>query len=256
MQASSKKPQSRLKHIQTEHFSKLLSKQNNETELLEDMRSFCKQRAILEKEYGQSLQKLCSSFLGKKEFFALQNPPNVGHRSVWDIWKTCLREFNALALSHLKSAEIHHRLSLELKPVKSVRVSVSKRIFEQLKSLQNDLAASMQEMVKSQKIYSEEEKQAHDTRVKAMNVEEKLRRRSTNIFNSMAQLHRNHAKLSQRRDECENRSAGARNEYLFQLTAINAHLDHYIKTDIPDLAQVCAYFPSIKTLFTVHCVVI
>ncbi|VUZ53617.1 unnamed protein product [Hymenolepis diminuta] len=238
MQASSKKPQSRLKHIQTEHFSKLLSKQNNETELLEDMRSFCKQRAILEKEYGQSLQKLCSSFLGKKEFFALQNPPNVGHRSVWDIWKTCLREFNALALSHLKSAEIHHRLSLELKPVKSVRVSVSKRIFEQLKSLQNDLAVSMQEMVKSQKIYSEEEKQAHDTRVKAMNVEDKLKRRSTNIFNSMAQLHRNHAKLSQRRDECENRSAGARNEYLFQLTAINAHLDHYIKTDIPDLAQI------------------
>nr|CDS33471.1 fch and double sh3 domains protein 2 [Hymenolepis microstoma] len=135
-------------------------------------------------------------------------------------------------------AEVHHRLSLELKPVKSVRVSVSKRIFEQLKSLQNDLAASMQEMVKSQKIYSEEEKQAHDTRVKAMNVEDKLRRRSTSIFNSMAQLHRNHVKLSQRRDECENRSAGARNEYLFQLTAINAHLNHYIKTDIPDLARI------------------
>lgn len=53
----------------------------------------------------------------------------------------------------------------------------------------------MQEMVKSQKIYSEEEKQAHDTRVKAMNVEDKLKRRSTNIFNSMAQLHRNHAKV-------------------------------------------------------------
>ncbi len=54
----------------------------------------------------------------------------------------------------------------------------------------------MQEMVKSQKIYSEEEKQAHETRVKAMSVEEKLRRRSTNLFNSMAQLHRNHAKVT------------------------------------------------------------
>ncbi|KAH9285136.1 F-BAR and double SH3 domains protein 2 [Echinococcus granulosus] len=234
MQASTKK----LKYIQSEHFSRLLSKQNNETELLEDMRSFCKQRAILDKEYGQALQKLCSSFLSKKEFLALPNPPNTGHRSVWDIWKLFLQEFNALALSHLKLAEIHHRLSLELKPVKSLRVAVSKRIFEQLKSLQNDLAASMQEMVKSQKIYSEEEKQAHETRLKAMNIEDKLRRRSTNLFSTMAQLHRNHAKISQRRDEYENRSAGARNEYLFQLTAINAHLDHYLKTDIPDLAQI------------------
>ncbi|KAL5972242.1 F-BAR and double SH3 domain protein 2 [Taenia solium] len=238
MQAAPKKPQSRLKYIQSEHFSRLLSKQNSETELLEDMRSFCKQRAILDKEYGQSLQKLCSSFLGKKEFLALQNPPSTGHRSVWDTWKSFLREYNALAMSHLKLAEVHHRLSLELKPIKSLRVGVSKRIFEQLKSLQNDLAASMQEMVKSQKIYSEEEKQAHETRLKAMNIEDKLRRRSTNIFSTMAQLHRNHVKISQRRDECENRSAGARNEYLFQLTAINAHLDHYLKTDIPDLAQI------------------
>ncbi|VDK36037.1 unnamed protein product [Taenia asiatica] len=194
------RPQSRLKYIQSEHFSRLLSKQSSETELLEDMR--------------------------------------YEHRSVWDIWKSFLREYNALAMSHLKLAEVHHRLSLELKPIKSLRVGVSKRIFEQLKSLQNDLAASMQEMVKSQKIYSEEEKQAHETRLKAMNIEDKLRRRSTNIFSTMAQLHRNHVKISQRRDECENRSAGARNEYLFQLTAINAHLDHYLKTDIPDLAQI------------------
>ncbi|VDM15576.1 unnamed protein product [Hydatigera taeniaeformis] len=203
-------PQNRLKYIQSEHFSRLVSKQNSETELLEDMRYALK-------------------WFISQEFL---------HRSVWDIWKSFLREFNALALSHLKLAEVHHRLSLEFKPIKSLRVSVSKRIFEQLKSLQNDLAASMQEMVKSQKIYSEEEKQAHETRLKAMNIEDKLRRRSTNLFNSMAQLHRNHVKISQRRDECENRSAGARNEYLFQLTAINAHLDHYLKTDIPDLAQI------------------
>lgn len=61
--------------------------------------------------------------------------------------------------------------------------------------IQNDLAASMQEMVKSQKIYSEEEKQAHETRLKAMNIEDKLRRRSTNLFSTMAQLHRNHVKV-------------------------------------------------------------
>ena len=55
---------------------------------------------------------------------------------MWDIWKSLLSELNALALSRLKSAELHYRLSLELKPIKYVRVNVSKRIFEQLKSLQ------------------------------------------------------------------------------------------------------------------------
>lgn len=52
----------------------------------------------------------------------------------------------------------------------------------------------MQEMVQSQKIYAEEERAAHETRAKAASVEEKVRRRSTNLFNSLAQLHRNHAK--------------------------------------------------------------
>lgn len=68
-------------------------------------------------------------------------------------------------------------------------------LFNSSLSFQNDLAASVQEMVKSQKIYFEEEKQAHDTRVKAMNAEDKLRRRSTSLFSTMAQLHRNRAKV-------------------------------------------------------------
>lgn len=31
-------------------------------------RMYCKQRASIEREYGQSLQKLVNSFLSKKEF--------------------------------------------------------------------------------------------------------------------------------------------------------------------------------------------
>ncbi|KAL7061220.1 hypothetical protein AAHC03_09976 [Spirometra sp. Aus1] len=222
MQSGTKKPQGQIKYTQHEQYSQLLAKQASETELLEDLRSYCKQRAVLDREYGQSLQKLCNSFLGKKEYIAVQNEPERKERSVWDIWKSFLLASNQLA---------------DLKSIKSARTTVSKRTFEQLKSLQNDLASAVQEMVKSRKIYSEEEKQAHDTRVKAQSAEERIRRRSTNLFSSMAQLQRTHAKLSSRRQECENRSTSARNEYIFQLTALNAHLNHYLKKDIPDMAK-------------------
>uniref|UniRef100_A0A183SPF9 SH3 domain-containing protein n=1 Tax=Schistocephalus solidus TaxID=70667 RepID=A0A183SPF9_SCHSO len=84
-----------------------------------------------------------------------------------------------LAVSRIQASDEHQRLSLDLKSVKSTRATVSKRTFEQLKSLQ----------------------------------------------------------LSSRRQECENRSTSARNEYIFQLTALNAHLNHYLKKDIPDMAK-------------------
>nr|VZI34101.1 unnamed protein product [Spirometra erinaceieuropaei] len=232
MQSGTKKPQGQIKYTQHEQYSQLLAKQASETEL-----SYCKQRAVLDREYGQSLQKLCNSFLGKKEYIAVQNAPERKERSVWDIWKSFLLASNQLAVSRIQASDEHQRLCLDLKSIKSARTTVSKRTFEQLKSLQNDLASAVQEMVKSRKIYSEEEKQAHDTRVKAQSAEERIRRRSTNLFSSMAQLQRTHAKLSSRRQECENRSTSARNEYIFQLTALNAHLNHYLKKDIPDMAK-------------------
>uniref|UniRef100_A0A0X3PVI8 FCH and double SH3 domains protein 2 n=1 Tax=Schistocephalus solidus TaxID=70667 RepID=A0A0X3PVI8_SCHSO len=237
MQPGTKKPQGQIKYTQNEHLSKLLAKQASETELLEDLRSYCKQRAVLDREYGQALQKLCNSFLGKKEYISVQNSSERKELSVWEIWKSFLLASGQLAVSRIQASDEHQRLSLDLKSVKSTRATVSKRTFEQLKSLQNDLASAVQEMVKSQKIYSEEEKQAHDTRIKAQSAEERIRRRSTNLFSSMAQLQRTHAKLSSRRQECENRSTSARNEYIFQLTALNAHLNHYLKKDIPDMAK-------------------
>ncbi|VEL22072.1 unnamed protein product [Protopolystoma xenopodis] len=117
-------------------------------------------------------------------------------RNVWLVWRNLLEESNALALSRLRASDAQIRLSNDLKPLKAIRTSVNKRTFEQLKSLQGDLAACLQEMIKAQKVYSEEEKQARDLREKALIAEEKIRHRSTNIFNSMAHLHKTYAKAS------------------------------------------------------------
>ncbi|VDQ08444.1 unnamed protein product [Trichobilharzia regenti] len=59
-----------------------------------------------------------------------------------------------------------------------------------------DLAACVQEMVKSHKVYAEEEKQAQETRLKTLAAREKIQRRSTDIFHSMAQLHKNYDKVT------------------------------------------------------------
>ncbi|VDP69845.1 unnamed protein product [Schistosoma mattheei] len=176
----SMKPLNQLKTIHNEHYAKLQSKHASETELLDDMRMYCKQRASIEREYGQSLQKLVNSFLSKKEFttqssYSSDNDavlPNKQH-NVWHIWYSLLAESNNLALSHLRASDNQQRLSTELKPLKSQRLSVNKRVFEQLKILQGDLAACVQEMVKSHKVYAEEEKQAQETRLKTLAAKEK-----------------------------------------------------------------------------------
>ncbi|CAH8462765.1 unnamed protein product [Schistosoma rodhaini] len=258
----SMKPLNQLKTIHNEHYAKLQSKNASETELLDDLRMYCKQRASIEREYGQSLQKLVNGFLSKKELttqssYSSENDTILSNKqyNVWHIWYSLLAESNNLALSHLRASDNQQRLSTELKPLKYQRLSVNKRVFEQLKILQGDLAACVQEMVKSHKVYAEEEKQAQETRLKTLAAKEKIQRRSTDIFHSMAQLHRNYDKLLGKRQAFDSRSTTARNEYLFQLTAINAHLKHYFSEDLPVLAKTLdgELYEKLGEVFTTLC---
>ncbi|CAH8481255.1 unnamed protein product [Heterobilharzia americana] len=254
------KPLNQLKTIHNEHYAKLQGKHALETDLLDDLRMYCKQRAVIEREYGQSLQKLVNSFLSKKEFTSSNStrndiPLSNKQPNVWNIWHSLLSESNSLALSRLRVSDNQQRLSNELKPLKLQRLSVNKRVFEQLKILQGDLAACVQEMVKSHKVYAEEEKQAQDTRLKTLAAREKIQRRSTDIFHSMAQLHKNYDKLVGKCQAFDARSATAKNEYLFQLTAINAHLKHYFSEDMPVLAKTLdgELYEKLSEAFTTLC---
>ncbi|KAL3319864.1 F-BAR and double SH3 domains protein 1 [Cichlidogyrus casuarinus] len=259
-QSSSKKPLSDIKSINQRHYSGLTSKNSLDNCLIDDIRSFCKQRSVIEKDYAQALQKLSNAFITKKEIATMtkQSQENLcmqDSRNLWYIWRNILQETQLNSAARQRLSECHLRLSTELKPLKSQRLATSKQIFDQLKSLQGDLAASVQEMCKSHKVYHEEEKQSHDIRSKSYVAEEKLRRKSTNLFNSMATLHRNHEKLASYKEACETRSTSARNEYLFQLAAINAHLKHYYNKDIPDLSRILDgdLYERIREVFSTIC---
>lgn len=49
-----------------EQLSILQTRQQREADLLEDIRSYSKQRAAIEREYGQALQKLAGPFLKRE----------------------------------------------------------------------------------------------------------------------------------------------------------------------------------------------
>ena len=64
------------KHVQSLHkdqYSKLQGKNTQEINLLEDIRSFAKQTAALEKHYADGLHKLCNSHLHHR----LANIPDI-----------------------------------------------------------------------------------------------------------------------------------------------------------------------------------
>lgn len=62
--------------------------------------------------------------------------PNTSEYSIWRVWRMLLEESNNLALSRIRASEAQQRLHNELKPLKTQRISVSKRVLEQLRILQ------------------------------------------------------------------------------------------------------------------------
>lgn len=56
-----------LKNLHSEQLAKLLLKNQNECELLEDIRQFTLKRSAIEKSYSEALLKISSAYLNKKQ---------------------------------------------------------------------------------------------------------------------------------------------------------------------------------------------
>ena len=55
-----------VQNLQKEQFAKLQLKNQQEADLLDDIRNFVKQKASIEKHYADSMLKLSTSFLNKR----------------------------------------------------------------------------------------------------------------------------------------------------------------------------------------------
>ncbi|XP_037801237.1 protein nervous wreck-like isoform X7 [Penaeus monodon] len=222
------------KNLHSEQVAKLQAKNQQECDLLEDIRNFTKQRSAIEKSYGEALCKIAANYQNRKiacvPDIRLEDGSDAWN--VYSVWRTVLDETEKLGKARLAAVEVFQQnIAEDAKQTRQNKIHLGKKLSEQLKVIQNELQTQVQDLDRTKKVYYEEEHVAHDAREKANAAEEKLKRKKGSIFQSIQSLQKNSAKFSAKRDICDEKSAGARNDYLLALTAANTHQRRYYEID-------------------------
>ncbi|XP_012279354.1 F-BAR and double SH3 domains protein 2 isoform X2 [Orussus abietinus] len=230
-----------LKNVHTEQASKLQAKNQHECDLLEDIRNFTIKKSAIEKSYSEALLKISSAYLNKK----IPNIPDINIEggeekwNMWNVWRMVLEENEKLARARLAAVEVfQQQIADDAKSLKLHKIQISKKAIDQLLIVQKELQTCVQDVDKTKKLYFDEEHSAHDVRDKAKDIEEKLKRKKASFFQSITTLQKNSAKVSSKRDALEEKSTGARNDYLLSLAAANAHQNRYFVVDLQNTMQI------------------
>ncbi|XP_011874500.1 PREDICTED: F-BAR and double SH3 domains protein 2 isoform X2 [Vollenhovia emeryi] len=229
-----------LKNVHTEQAAKLQAKNQHECDLLEDIRNFTIKKSAIEKSYSEALLKISSAYLNKK----IPNIPDLKvdgaeeKWNMWNVWRTVLEENEKLARARLAAVEVfQQQIADDIKSLKMHKLQISKKAIDQLLIVQKELQTCVQDVDKTKKFYFDEEHSAHDVRDKAKDIEEKLKKKKGSFFQSITSLQKNSAKVSSKRDALEEKSTGARNDYLLALAAANAHQNRYFVVDLQSTMQ-------------------
>ncbi|XP_053956008.1 protein nervous wreck isoform X4 [Anastrepha ludens] len=224
-----------LKNLHTEQVAKLQLKNQHECDLLEDIRQFTIKRSAIEKSYSESLLKISSQYLNKK----IPNIPDIKMEgmeerwNMWSVWRTVLEENEKLARARLAAIEVfQQQIADEAKVLRDYKLAISKRSLAQIVNVQKELHLSVSDVDKTKKQYFDEEHCAHDVRDKARDIEEKLKKKKGSFFQSITSLQKNSARVTSRKELLEEKSTGARNDYILSLAAANAHQNRYFTVDL------------------------
>ncbi|XP_063699365.1 protein nervous wreck isoform X2 [Culicoides brevitarsis] len=224
-----------LKGLHAEQLSKLQQKNQHECELLEDIRQFTLKRSAIEKQYSEALLKVSSQYLNKKN---VPNIPEIGGSgderwNMWSVWQTVLEENEKLARARLAAVEVfQQQIADEAKYLRGFKINQSKKSLDLLKNIQSELQLSVSEVDATKKQYFDEEHSAHDVRDKARDIEEKLKKKKGSFFQSIASLQKNSSRVTARKEQLEEKSTGARNDYILSLASANAHQNRYFTVDL------------------------
>ncbi|ODN02242.1 F-BAR and double SH3 domains protein 2 [Orchesella cincta] len=223
-----------LKHVHTEQIARLQAKNQHECDLLEDIRVEVTGRICLH-HFFQALLKLSSAYLNKKipSIPDLRDEDEEEQWNVWNVWRTVLEENEKLARARLAAVEVfQQQITDDAKTIRLAKLSASKKCLDQLQVVQKEVQVSVSELDRFKKLYFEEEHLAHDARDKVRDVEEKLKKKKGSIFSSFTSLQRSSVKFSSKKEACEEKSTGARNDYIISLAIANAHQDRYFNVDL------------------------
>lgn len=162
-----------MKLVFSEQLSRLQTKQHQDTELLEEIRTFSKQRAAIEKEYGQALQRLAVQY--QKRDWQRGNTDAITSGSVFGVWRSVVDATAQSAASRLAAAEEYRQLighaSRSLRNAKDIR---AKRGLEQLQKVQGEVVDALRELHRIKKSYHQLSHIASVAREKAADAQSRL----------------------------------------------------------------------------------
>ena len=152
---------------------------------------------------------------------------------MWSVWTTVLEENEKLARARLAAVEVfQQQIADESKTLRAYKLAISKKCVDNLGKVQHEVQTSVQDVDKHKKSYFDEEHCAHDVRDKARDIEEKLKKKKGSFFQSITSLQKNSARVTSRKEQLEEKSTGARNDYILALASANGHQNRYFTTDL------------------------
>uniref|UniRef100_A0AAA9TYE0 F-BAR and double SH3 domains protein 1 n=2 Tax=Bos TaxID=9903 RepID=A0AAA9TYE0_BOVIN len=225
------KPAQEVKLRFLEQLSILQTRQQREADLLEDIRSYSKQRAAIEREYGQALQKLAGPFLKREG----HRSGEMDSRMVFGAWRCLLDATVAGGQARLQASDRYRDLAGGTG--RSAKEQVLRKGAENLQRAQAEVLQSVRELSRSRKLYGQRERVWALAQEKAADVQARLNRSDHGLFHTRTSLQKLSTKLSAQSAQYSQQLRAARNEYLLNLVATNAHLDHYYQEELPALLK-------------------
>uniref|UniRef100_A0A8C6U711 FCH domain-containing protein n=1 Tax=Neogobius melanostomus TaxID=47308 RepID=A0A8C6U711_9GOBI len=105
------KESQQVKQLFSDQISRLQSKQHQDSELLEEIRSFSKQRATIERDYAQALQRLAGQH--QKRDWQRGNSDNITYGDVFGVWRSMVDATAQTASARLSASEEYRKLTLQ-----------------------------------------------------------------------------------------------------------------------------------------------
>ncbi|NXG77513.1 FCSD1 protein, partial [Baryphthengus martii] len=189
-------------------------------------RSYSKQRAAIDREYGQALQRLAGQFV--KRDWQRGRGEAGDSRSAVAVWKGIIEGTAHAGQVRVTTSESYRALAAEA--ARTARVSkerMLKKGMERLQKAQAELLETVKELDKAKKQFTHLQRSSEVAKDKAADVEARLRKSDRRIFHTKASLQKLGAKFSARLAEHSRQLVGVQNEYGFALASATAHLEHY-----------------------------
>ncbi|ESN90669.1 hypothetical protein HELRODRAFT_189939 [Helobdella robusta] len=212
-----------LKFIFSEHNSRLQQRLRCETQIIDDLKSFMKQKSAIEKEYGQAMMKLTQLYASKLPQCLLSKGSykvNGFENSILltTAWRNYLNELEEANKIRIHNTDAYmHRMSEMVKLVKLHRSQSSKLVFENLSDRQKEAYHSIADSMKTYKQYKEKQQKTNECRMKMKTL-------NMRVKSNASKHQQQHSQLSNELRTCESVSDKSRNDYIMSLAAANQHL--------------------------------